>query len=223
MATSTSPSGNSSLPGDEPPVTDAPFADDEERLPTRAIVEWVVVVAGAVLVSLVLKTFVVQAFFIPSESMEPTLLVNDRVLVSKVSYRMHDVRRSDIVVFEQHPVVEGGTEIKDLIKRVIGLPGERLFFEDGNVFVNDQQLAEPYLPPGTETKPAPREHAWEHDGHHDQCTRGEPCEVPSETVWVMGDNRTKSQDSRYIGPVPVSDIVGRSFVIIWPPSRIGGL
>jgi len=225
MATSTSPSGNSSLPGEEPSVSDEPFIDDagDERLPTRAIVEWVVVIAGAVLVSLILKTFVVQAFFIPSESMEPTLLVNDRVLVSKISYRIHDVQRSDIVVFEQHPVVEGGTEIKDLIKRVIGLPGERLFFEDGHVFVNDQQLAEPYLPAGIETKPAPREAAWEHDGRRHQCTRVEPCEVPSETVWVMGDNRPKSQDSRYIGPVPMSDIVGRSFVIIWPPSRIGGL
>ena len=230
MATSTTPS---SLPGDEPhlgeprldevPPVGGGDGENESSLSTRTIVEWIVVVAGAVLVALVLKTFVVQAFFIPSESMQPTLFVDDRVLVSKITYRLRDVKRGDIVVFEHPTTVERGTENKDLIKRVIALPGESLFFEGGQVHVNGQLLAEPYLPPGTETDPAPANEAYERDGSRHQCTRLEPCVVPAEALWVMGDNRPRSQDSRYIGPVPLSEVIGRSFVIIWPPSRIGGL
>jgi signal peptidase I len=217
MATSTS---QNARPEDEPPTGEPPrWEDDEDRpRPGRSIVEWVVVVAGAVLVALVIKTFVVQAFYIPSESMEPTLLKNDRVLVNKVSYRLHGVNRGDVIVFE-HSAVEGGTEIKDLIKRVVGLPGEQIAFEQDHVLIDGQALSEPYLPAGTATKPAPRELAF---GER-QCTRAEPCTVPPASVWVMGDNRTNSQDSRYIGPVAQDVIVGRSFVIVWPFNRLGGL
>jgi signal peptidase I len=215
MATSTS---QPTRPEGEPPSGEPPRWEDDGPGAGRSVIEWVVVVAGAVLVALVIKTFVVQAFYIPSESMEPTLLKNDRVLVNKVSYRLHGVNRGDVVVFE-HSAMEGGTEIKDLIKRVVGLPGEQIAFEDDHVLINGQRLSEPYLPANTVTKSAPRELAF----GDNQCTRAEPCAVPAGTVWVMGDNRTNSQDSRYIGPVAQDVIVGRSFVIVWPFNRLGGL
>src|SRR3954454_13976381 len=98
----------------------------------RSIAEWVGVIAGAVLIALVVKTFLIQAFFIPSGSMEPTLYENDRVLVNKVSYRLHDIRRSDVVVFES-PAYQPGSQVKDLIKRVVALPGEKVAFDKGAV------------------------------------------------------------------------------------------
>jgi signal peptidase I len=215
MAISTSSSPQSE---DEPEPT-ASWQGDESNGAGRSVVEWVVVVAAAVLVALVIKTFIMQAFFIPSASMEPTLEINDRVLVNKLSYRFHEVNRGDVVVFERSND-ESVEQISDIIKRVVATPGEKVFFEGGKVFVNGEPLAEPYLPPGTETAPAPREMAF-NDGQ--QCSREEPCGVPDGTVWLMGDNRKNSQDSRYIGPVSTEDIVGRAFVTIWPPGRVGGL
>lgn len=184
---------------------------------TRSLVEWIVVVVGAVLVALIIKTFVMQAFFIPSESMVPTLKINDRVLVNKLSYRLHDVNRGDIIVFER-PEGESNDQVKDLIKRVIALPGESLVINDNKIYINGQQLAEPYLPAGTINTPGPGGATWTH-----KCTTDDPCVVPEGTVWVMGDNRTNSKDSRYIGPIPEDKIVGRAFVTVWPFDRIGGL
>jgi signal peptidase I len=219
MAISTSRSPSSEGEPDDPPSWDGDETDDGSRAGRYVVLEWVVVVAAAVLVALVIKTFVMQAFYIPSASMEPTLLINDRVLVNKLSYRLHDVKRGDIVVFER-PTLEGGDQITDLIKRVIGLPGEQIFFEDDKVHINGETLDEPYLPPGSVTSVAPKEVA---QGDGQQCTRVEPCTVPTGTVWVLGDNRTNSQDSRYIGPVAIDVIIGRAFVTIWPPGRVGGL
>lgn len=184
---------------------------------TRSLVEWIVVVVGAVLVALIIKTFVMQAFFIPSESMVPTLKINDRVLVNKLSYRLHDVNRGDIIVFER-PEGESNDQVKDLIKRVIALPGESLVINDNKIYINGQQLAEPYLPAGTINTPGPGGATWTH-----KCTTDDPCVVPEGAVWVMGDNRTNSKDSRYIGPIPEDKIVGRAFVTVWPFDRIGGL
>jgi signal peptidase I len=205
------------------------FADDDslwedEEYPStgRSVIEWVAVVAGAVLVALLIKTFVVQAFFIPSESMERTLLRNDRVLVNKLSYRLHDVNRGDVVVFERpgNDIAETSPDIKDLIKRVVALPGEKVYFDDGGVYINDQLLKEPYLEPGTQTTPRPEgaSYSWTH-----RCVVADPCVVPPDSVWVMGDYRANSQDSRYIGPIHKDLIVGRAFVIVWPFSRVSGL
>jgi signal peptidase I len=179
---------------------------------TRSLVEWVIVFAGAIVVALLIKTFLVQAFYIPSASMNPTLLEGDRVLVNKLSYRLHDVNRGDVVVFEKDPSDTTPEETRDLIKRVIGLPGENIYFDNGRVFINGKPLDEPYLPPGTNTLQGTI-----------SCTVDKPCNIPAGDVWVMGDNRTNSQDSRYIGPVPESTIVGRAFVRVWPLSRLGGL
>lgn len=178
---------------------------------TRSMVEWVVVIVGAVVVALVIKAFLVQAFYIPSGSMEPTLDIQDRVLVNKLSYKLHDVNRGDIVVFGR-PDTEGSDEIKDLIKRVVALPGESVVIKDNHVYIDGQRLVEPYLPDGTRTST---------DSSPRKCTSENPCVVPDGDVWVMGDNRTNSRDSRWFGPIPESKIVGRAFVRVWPLNRLG--
>lgn len=189
----------------------------------RTTVEWVVVVAGAVLMAFILKSFVVQAFFIPSASMEPTLqggngIPADRVLVDKLSYRFRGVNRGDVIVFEAPPDFPEPT-ITDLIKRVIGLPGDELVFDGGRVQVNGQAIDEPYLRPGTVTRPVTDGgNTYEHS-----CTSADPCKVPAGYLWVMGDNRTNSEDSRYIGPISEDLVIGRAFVLIWPFNRFSGL
>jgi signal peptidase I len=192
----------------------APPAKHASPSSARTAIEWIVVVAGAVLVALIIKTFVVQAFYIPSESMRPTLEIGDRVLVNKLSYHLHDVNRGDIIVFER-PDGAADTEIKDLIKRVIALPGEKVILQDHKVYINDHLLNEPYLPPGTLTE---ANGTWTHS-----CRADDPCVVPPGTVWAMGDNRMNSKDSRYIGPIPEDKLVGRAFVIVWPVNRFGGM
>lgn len=180
----------------------------------RSLLEWVAVIVLAVGAAMLIKTFVMQAFYIPTGSMQPTLEINDRVLVNKLSYRLHDVNRGDIVVFERLPQEVGPDNTKDLIKRVIGLPGESIVIKDDRVYVNGTVLDEPYLPPGTHTVNTNTIHP---------CTTEKPCVVPPDSVWVMGDNRSSSQDSRVIGPVPIERIVGRAFVRVWPLSRFGGI
>jgi len=176
-----------------------------------ALAEWVLVIVGAVVLAVVVKVFLLQAFYIPSLSMYPTLHEGDRVLVNKLSYRLHDVNRGDIVVFER-PATETSSNIPDLIKRVVGLPGESVVIEDGVVYVDNQRIDESYLPAGTVTSVTSAPY---------KCTRQAPCVVPPGSVWVMGDNRADSKDSRYFGPIPESTIVGRAFVRVWPFGRFG--
>jgi len=181
----------------------------KERDRVRSTIEWVAVIVGALVVALVVKTFLFQAFYIPSASMEPTLEKGDRVLVNKLSYDLHDINRGDIVVFELPADKVGPDGIKDLIKRVIGLPGEVIESRDGVVYIDDKRLEEPYLPDGVTTnQPA-----------IDRTT------VPDDHIFVMGDNRDNSMDSRYPsrGPIPIDTVVGRAFIQVWPPSDIGGL
>jgi signal peptidase I len=180
----------------------------------------------AFVLALLIKTFLVQAFYIPSESMDPTLKVGDRVLVNKLTYHFHPPRRGDIIVFEDpnpqpHPkrnpvsafvhwLGEGlglaTSPDKDFIKRVIGLPGDTVAVKVVNgvgvVYINGKPLSEPYLSPVKETRPYG------------------PVQVPKDNLFVMGDNRTNSNDSRYgLGFIPEDKVVGRAFVIIWPPSQ----
>ncbi len=169
----------------------------------RQIVEWVVILVAALTVAIVVKTFLVQAFYIPSGSMEPTLKPGDRVLVNKLSYDLHSIHRGDIVVFKRPPSEAGDPTIKDLIKRVIGLPGDQIESRDGVVYVNGQLLKEPYLPPGTVTTSLPL------------------TKVAPGMYFVMGDNRGNSKDSRFIGAIPGHLIVGRAFVRVWPLSGLG--
>ncbi len=116
---------------------------------TRSVIEWVVLIAAAIVIALVLRTFVIQTFYIPSDSMVPTLQEHDRVVVNKLAYHMHPVHRGDIVVFTTPKGVN--PTFKDLVKRVIGLPGETVEGRGGHVYVNGKQLPEKYLPKGVYT------------------------------------------------------------------------
>jgi len=168
----------------------------------RGAVEWIVILVGALLVAFVVKTFLLQAFYIPSASMESTLNIGDRVLVNKLSYDFHDVRRGDIVVFKSPPG-EGNPEIKDLIKRVIGLPNETVEGHDGRVFINGNPLKEPYLAEGATT------------------SAFAPEKIPPGHLWVMGDNRGNSKDSRVFHTIDEDLVVGRAFVRVWPLGALG--
>jgi len=180
----------------------------------RNVVEWVVIAVGALLVAFVIKTFLLQAFYIPSLSMAPTLKVNDRVLVNKLSYDLHDVNRGDLVVFE-NPGDENSTT-KDLIKRVVGLPGETVEARDGRVLINGQVLDEPYLERDVETRGAICQ-----TDTKPGCDGSDKIVVPPDTYFVMGDNRANSRDSRFIGAVPGTRIIGRAFIRVWPLTEIG--
>jgi signal peptidase I len=169
----------------------------------RSIVEWGLVILVAVSVAVLLRTYVVQTFWIPSGSMYPTLQTNDRVLVNKLSYRMHSVHRGDIVVFTTPPKVD--KTFKDLVKRVVGLPGDEVSASGGHIDINGKPLDESYLPAGTTTDDFG------------------PIKVPTGSYFVMGDNRSHSADSRVFGPIPKRTIVGRAFFRIWPLNRIGFL
>ena len=166
----------------------------------RTVFEWVGLVVLALVIALLIKTFLFQAFYIPSESMTPTLKVDDRVLVNKLSYKLHDVHRGDIVVFKAPPHADPG--IDDLVKRVIGLPNETVAGHGGHVFIDGKQLPEKYLPSGVTT------------------SAFESRTIPADSYWVMGDNRGNSKDSRSFGFITKKQIVGRVFLRIWPLTRL---
>jgi signal peptidase I len=193
--------GNEEAPEDAAPA--------RRRTRVRSMVEWGLVLGGALLVAMVVRATLVESFWIPSASMEPTLHEGDRVLVNKMSYRLHDVHRGDLVVFDrpdtEMPDADEESDIDELIKRVVGLPGETIEARDGAVYVDGRRLEEPYLPDGTVT-----------DGL-------EPTVVPDGHVFVMGDNRGNSRDSRFFGAIDVDSIVGRAFARFYPLGDVGGL
>ncbi len=193
--------------------------------------------------AVLIRTFLVQAFFIPSGSMENTLLVGDRVLVNKVVYDMRDPLRGEIVVFRgtdnwvpevTEPVSQTfGAKLgrtvgdlvgvsrpgeRDFIKRVIGLPGDKIACcdEQGRITVNGVPVDEPYVEENSplDAPPNPK-----------QCTSRRFAEVtvPAGQMFVMGDHRLVSQDARCQGPVPIDNVIGRAFVIVWPSNRFTGL
>lgn len=173
---------------------------DEETSAGRNALEWIGIIVLALIAAFLIKTFLLQAFYIPSESMHPTLKIKDRVLVNKLS---RSPGRGDIIVFERPPAERGGDPtIKDLIKRVVGLPGEKVMGKDGKVFINGQPLNEPYLPTGITT------------GAFAEVT------VPPHAYFLMGDNRPHSKDSRSFGPIEKELIVGKAFIRVWPVPRV---
>ncbi|MFL6008841.1 MAG: signal peptidase I [Rubrobacteraceae bacterium] len=161
----------------------------------------IILLVSFVLVFGFVRPFVVEAFWIPSASMVPTLKYGDRVLVNKFIYRFTEPQRGDIIVFKS---VEGDGQ--DLIKRVVGVPGDEIAVRGGTLFVNGEPQKEPYV-----NKKFPDRSFYA------------PTTVPKDHVFAMGDNRANSQDSRVFGPVPEQNIEGEAFLRFWPPDRIGGL
>jgi signal peptidase I len=217
------------------PVTDtetttpepASAAHREERGFWR---ELPVLIVIALVIAVLIKTFLVQAFYIPSESMEQTLTPGDRVLVCRICLHVSDIHRGDVIVFSDPSPAPGGgrgivggfthwlaegigvaqPENPDYIKRVIGLPGDTVEIKDGVVFVNGDRIDEPYLDPVKD------------DRSFAKVTVGDGM------LFVLGDNRTHSGDSRFdppegVGQVPIDKVIGKAFVIVWPPSRWGWL
>jgi signal peptidase I len=178
-------------------------SSEERRPSTRksgGVLEYLVILlVSFALVFGFVRPFVMEAFWIPSGSMIPTLEIGDRVLVNKFIYRFTDPSRGDIIVFES---VDNSNE--DLIKRVVGLPGDRIAVRGGKLFVNGERQREPYT-----NKKLP-------DRSFYAQTR-----VPKNHVFVMGDNRGNSADSRVFGPLPEKNIEGEAFLRFWPPDRIG--
>ncbi|HLM19321.1 MAG TPA: signal peptidase I [Acidimicrobiia bacterium] len=222
------PSGNGSGGGGSSGEPEIPRRRETTRSGKRAALEWVILIVVAIVIAIVIKTFLFQAFYIPSESMVPTLEVGDRVLVNKLSYDLHDLHRGDIVVFAAEPNVEWHRAgIDDLVKRVIGLPGETITqCETDRVCIDGRLLDESYLPKDTvttipETLPYITNAAGKKTLVCDADSPEGACKVPAGKVFVMGDNRTNSQDARANGPIKESSIVGRVFLRIWPPGRIG--
>ncbi len=198
-------------------------AGDRQGLPFLLELPLLIIVALAV--AIVIKAFLVQAFWIPSGSMIPTLEVNDRVLVNKLEYRIQDPARGDIVVFES-PYRNGDEETlaeavirnvfesigvrtavvpDDFIKRVIATGGETVEIHDGAVYVDGEAIAEPYLPSDI------------------QMADFGPVTVDRDHLFVMGDNRNSSSDSRVFGTIDEETVVGRAFVRMWPFDRWGGI
>lgn len=208
----------------EPDESPVPERRKKKQLPLW--LEFPLLIGAALLIAVLIKTFLFQAFWIPTSSMEDTLLIYDRVLVSKLMYEVSDFAYGDIVVFDdprpgfeqpdEGPMQRAIRNLKEsvglatpqseFIKRVIGLPGDVVEGKEGSVWVNGVRLDEPYLKE-PEIPIAPFG----------------PVDVPQGFLFFMGDNRRVSQDSRVFGPISVDEVVGKAFVIIWPASRWSGL
>lgn len=216
----------------------------KQRSTLAKVTEVPALILMAFVIAVVIKTFLVQAFYIPSESMLPTLRVGDRVLVEKVGYLFGDAGRGDVVVFEREAFGAVGQDLpwwddvrngfrellglptgleEDYIKRVVAVGGDviRYVGSPRRLYVNGERQDISYVKGGRDrgspavTKDVCRRLKME--------TAGDGCRVPAGTVFVMGDNRGNSEDSRVIGPIDEDKIVGRAFLIIWPPGDFGGL
>lgn len=173
----------------------------------RSLVEWAVIVVAALVVSLLMRSYVVQTFYIPSGSMEPTLQIGDRLIVSKLSVEWGTIHRGDILVFDapSSASVCGPSREPIFVKRVIGLPGDTIYSKGNTIYIDGKVLKEtwshfePVAPPIVKTV------------------------VPANEYFMMGDNHADSCDSRYWGALPQSDIIGKAFIRIWPISRFAFL
>lgn len=197
-------------------MPDESVSEDKRRAGLRQIREWVFVIVVAVVIATLLRTFVVQQFYIAGPSMETTLYGNDRVLVNKLAYRFGEPSRGDVIVFDRVTTNGDTVQHDDLIKRVIGLPGERLEVRDCVVFVDGVAIDEPWLSADmTDTTYDP--------GTRCGTANVEPVTLGDSEVFLIGDNRPMSFDSRMFGPIDVDLIVGRALVVIWPPRDMQGL
>ena len=173
---------------------------DDGRM--RNLIEWGVIILVAVGFAFLVRGFAFQTFFIPSESMVPRLETDDRVLVNKFAFDLRDPARGDVVVFRTPPNATGITGMDDLVKRVVGMPGETIEGRDGHIFIDGRVLKEPYLPAGL------------------QSTTFAAQRIPANSYFMLGDNRQFSNDSTHWGPANRNLFVGPVFMTIWPLDRI---
>jgi signal peptidase I len=184
------------------------LTDPEEQSLGKVLRDWVLVIIIALGAAFFVRVFVLQQFYISGPSMETTLFQDNRVLVNKLSYRLHDVNRGDVVVFDRVTTSGGVVEHDDLIKRVIAVGGDSIQIKKCAVYVNGAQIDEPYLDP-IDINVADLA---------SQCRVVDMATVtvPEDQLFVMGDNRAESFDSRSFGTIPEKLVVGRAFAIVWP-------
>lgn len=181
---------------------DSPSHREDGKRKRSGLVEWIVVVVVAITSALLVRAFVLQQFAVEGTSMLTTLHPSDRVLVNKLSYHLHDPRRGDVVVLKR---IESNAQERDLIKRVVALPGETIEYRDCQLFIDGTLMKEPYLDPQIVSP--------------NRCGADQPpVVVQPKHVFVMGDNRGGSLDSRdeSVGQVAYSNLIGRAFVVMWP-------
>jgi signal peptidase I len=190
-------------------VADDDILNLEEESPSasKIIRDWIFVIVIALGAAMLVRVFVLQQFYISGPSMETSLFQNDRVLVNKLSYRLHDVARGDVIVFDRVTTSGGVVEHDDLIKRVIAVGGDSIQIKKCQVWVNGLEVEEPYL-------------GFIDEGA-DLNSRCRVVDMPALTVpddqlFVMGDNRAESFDSRSFGPIPRKLVIGRAFAVVWP-------
>jgi signal peptidase I len=171
-----------------------------------------------------IRTYVAEARYIPSGSMEPTLQINDRLIIEKISYYFRNPERGDVVVFNPTKALKAQGFHDAFIKRVIGIPGDRVEIKNGGVFVNDHRLSEAYVANGD---PTLIEACGNAPGNNDQAPPppflAKPVTIPNDSVLVLGDNRNNSYDGRCWGLVSKEDVVGRASFRFWPINRTGTL
>ncbi|MDB9312904.1 signal peptidase I [Spirulina sp. CS-785/01] len=180
-------------------------------------VEALKTIALSAVLAVGIRQFVAEARYIPSESMLPTLEVNDRLMIEKISYRFHDPQRGDIVVFNPTEALERRNFRDAFIKRVVGLPGETVSLKDGKVYIDGEPLNEDYIVEGGNTGVDVCQL------QQDQPYLANSVTIPEDSYLVLGDNRENSYDSRCWGIVPEEKIIGRAAVRFWPLGRIGGV
>lgn len=183
-------------------------AESNSKVGLKAIREWVTVVGVALIIAFVVRGFALQQFYISGPSMESTMFQDNRVLVNKLSYRLHDIHRGDVVVFDRVTTDGVAVQHDDLIKRVIGLAGDTISISKCVVSVNGKAISEPYL----------NDYDLAQTNLDDRCRIPEMANTTVESghLFVMGDNRPQSFDSRMFGTIDEKLVVGRAFVIIWP-------
>lgn len=193
-------------------ITEEPIAEDEptiEEAPTPGssgarVLGWLLqavreigeTVIPAVVIALFINLFLAQATQVLGQSMEPTLHSSQRVVIEKITYRFHGPRRGDIIV------IDSPDQSEMLIKRVVGLSGETIEVRNGKVYIDGELLEEPWT-------------SRQGGGHYG------PKTIPPLHVFVLGDNRGASNDSRNFGPVPIEDVVGHAWLSYWPPKYVG--
>ncbi len=202
-------------------ATDSGPAPQEGEAPavrpsvSKVVRDWLVVIAVALGAAMLVRMYVLQQFYISGPSMETTMFTDDRVLVNKLSYRLHDIRRGDVVVFDRVTMNGNTVAHDDLIKRVVALSGETIEIKNCDVYINDTKLAEDYLPENDVSNPDPSARC--------RVVSMRRITVPEGHVFVMGDNRPESFDSRSFGSIPESLVIGRAFAVVWPLGSIKGL